>query len=478
MNWFEQIVFQAKLSPDEPAVAFPGGMATYGTLVGCVEAASQHVLRAGLKKGQVVALEIRHPLLHLVLILALHRCGIASLTLQTSYLVQQANLAIDRLLSDRYQEPGNESKLTLVDDHWLSSPPDITSPLPVTGFDTADDVCRLVLSSGTTGAPKVISVTERNLEHRFARSAVLIDRGRYLSMMGFSTLGGYQLLMSALVLGGTICFAGAPEDVLQVISLFHVTHLIAAPFQVRTLLDVQKKNGLNLPSLRHVMLGGSRLEIGLVREVQAQLCPNVICTYGSTELGAVAYGPASAMRGIDGATGFVIPGEVIEVVGKDGTALPPGQEGIVRIKSPSISAYFVPTAEDAQIFKDGWFYPGDIGRLMPDGLLVITGRVNEVINRGGDKLAPEVIEGALRQIPEIADAAVFAVPNTDHIWAAVVGKQPLKHEAILAFCRTKLAGMAPDRIFELDRIPRNDMGKIIREEMREAIMKRLSSSFM
>ena len=109
---------------------------------------------------------------------------------------------------------------------------------------------------------------------------------------------------------------------------------------------------------------------------------------------------------------------------------------------------------------------------------VITGRIDEVINRGGDKLAPEVIEGALRQMPEIADAAVFAVPNTDQIWAAVVGKQPLKHEAILAFCKTKLAGMAPDRIFELERIPRNDMGKIIREEMREAIMKRLSSSFM
>ena len=80
--------------------------------------------------------------------------------------------------------------------------------------------------------------------------------------------------------------------------------------------------------------------------------------------------------------------------------------------------------------------------------------------------------------PEITDAAVFAVPNTDQIWAAVVGKAPLQHEAILNFCRQKLAGMAPDRIFELDRIPRNDMGKIIREEMREAIMKRLSSSFM
>lgn len=478
MNWFEQIAFQAKLSPDEPAIVFPGGMATYRVLVECVEAACQHVLRAGLKKGQIVALEIRHPLLHLVVILALHRCGIASLTLQTSYLVEQADLTIDKLLSDRFQQPGNASKHVLVSNDWLGPPAGNAAPLPVTGFDNPDDVCRLVLSSGTTGAPKVISVTEQNLAYRFARSAVMIERGRFLSMMGFSTLGGYQLLMSALVLGGTICFAGAPEDVLQVIALYHVTHLIAAPFQVRTLLDAQKKNGLNFPSLRHVLLGGSRLEAGLVNEVRAQLCPNVICTYGSTELGAVAYAPASAMRGIDGATGFVIPGEVIEVVGADGVSLPPGEEGVVRIRSPNIGAYFVPTAEDAQIFRDGWFYPGDIGKLMTDGLLVITGRVNEVINRGGDKLAPEVIERALRQMPGISDAAVFAVPNTDQIWAAVVGAAPLDHGSILAQCKAELAGMAPDRLFELERIPRNDMGKIIREEMREAIMRRLSSSFM
>jgi acyl-coenzyme A synthetase/AMP-(fatty) acid ligase len=478
MNWFEQIAFQARLSPDEPAVIFPGGMASYGALVGCVEAASQHVLLSGLKKGQVVALEVRHPLLHLVLILALHRCGIASLTLQTSYLIEQASLTFDRLLSDRYQDGGLQSKHIMVGTDWFSPPQGNPPRLAVTGFASPDEICRLVLSSGTTGVPKVISVTERNLQYRFARTSILIERGRFLSMMGFSTLGGYQTLMSALVLGGAVCFAGAPEDVLAVIALYHVTHLIAAPFQVRTLLNIQAKNALNLPSLRHVMLAGSRLETSLLAEVRAQLCPNVICVYGSTELGPVAYGPASAMRGIDGATGFVIPGETIEIVGPDGAVLPPDQEGVIRVRSADISSYFVPTAEDAEIFKDGWFYPGDIGRLTPDDMVIITGRVNEVINRGGDKLAPEVIESTLRLMPEITDAAVFAVPNTDQIWAAVVGSQPLKHEKILAFCRQKLAGMAPDRIFELERIPRNDMGKIIREEMREAIMKRLSSSFM
>ena len=478
MNWFEQIAFQAKLSPDEPAVVFPGGMATYGVLVGCVEAACQHILGTGLKKGQIVALEIRHPLLHLVIILALHRCGIASLTLQTSYLIQQANLNVDRLLSDRHQEPGNQAKLVLVGNEWLMPLAGNQPPLPAGGFDGIDDVCRLVLSSGTTGAPKVISVTERNLQYRFARSAILFERGRFLSMMGFSTLGGYQMLMSVLVLGGTVCFAGAPEDVLQVISLYHVTHLVAAPFQIRSLLDLQRNNGLNLPSLRQVFLGGSRIESSLLSEVRQQLCPNVVCTYGSTELGAVALGPASAMRGIEGATGFVMPGEIIEIVGPDGAPLPAEQEGMIRIKTGSVDSYFVPTAEDAEIFKDGWFYPGDIGKLMPDGLLVVTGRVNEIINRGGEKLAPDVIESVLRLMPEISDAAVFAVPNTDQIWAAVVGRSAVKPEAVLAFCKQKLAGMAPDRIFELDRIPRNDMGKIIREEMREAIMKRLAASFM
>jgi len=477
MNWFEHVQFQAKLSPDEPAVIFPGGMATYGRLVECADAAVQHVLLAGLKKGEIVALEVRHPLLHLVLILALHRCGIPSLTLQTEYLTQQAKLKVDHLLSDRYQPPDSGFKPVLVSADWLTAPHGV-APRAVTGFSDPDAVCRLVLSSGTTGVPKVVSVTERTLQYRVARSSTLIERGRYLTMMGFSTLGGYQTLMTALALGGAVCFAGAPEDVLQVMSLFHVTHLIAAPFQIRVLLDAQAKSGLQFPSLRQVFLAGSHISAALAAEVRQQLCPNLMCAYGSTELGIVAYGPAAVMRGIDGATGFVMPGETIEVVDDKGAALPAGQDGVIRIKASHIDRYFVPTPDDANIFKDGWFYPGDTGHLTADGILVIAGRVDEVINKGGDKAAPEMIEEVLRMLPQIADAAAFAIPGRDQIWAAIVCKEPLKHETVLKFCRDKLAGMAPDRLIELDRIPRNEMGKIIRDEMRKAIMRRISFSLM
>ncbi|HLH94314.1 MAG TPA: fatty acid--CoA ligase family protein [Xanthobacteraceae bacterium] len=476
MRWFELISFQAKLSPDEPAVMFPGGMATYGRLVECVENASQHVLRAGLKKGDVVALELRHPLLHLVLILALHRCGIASITLQTSYLIEQSRLKIDRLLSDRYQPSDSSLSLILVSNDWLTA--SSAPALPLTGFANPDDVCRLVLSSGTTGMPKVIAVSERTLENRFRRAALTNERGRCLCMMGFSTLGGYQTLMTALALGGSVCFAGAPEDVLQVISLFHVTHLIAAPFQIRSLLDAQAKNGLQCPSLRQVFLAGGVLPSSLIAEVRRQLCPNVICAYGSTEMGLVAYGPAARMRDIDGATGFVIPGEVIEIVDQDGNLLGADQDGMVRIKCDHIDEYFLPTEEDSKIFKDGYFYPGDLGRLLSDRILVITGRADEVINRGGDKAAPELIEEVIRKIPQIVDTAVFAVPGTKQIWAAVVCKGELQDRVVLEACRQRLAGMAPDRLFKVDRIPRNDMGKIIREDMKKIIMRLLSWSFM
>src|SRR5581483_6860406 len=396
---------------------------------------------------------------------------------QTGHLAERADLKIDRLLTDRYPQDRSWSPV-LIDKNWLMPPPPGTPVLPVSGFDSPDDVCRIVLTSGTTGKPKAVSVTERTLQYRFNRSAMLADRGRYLCMMGFSTIGGYQTLMSALVLGGAACFAGAPEDVLQVIALYHVTHLVAAPFQIRAVLDSQTKSRFDLPSLRNVMLAGGHISNALIAEVAQKLCPNVICIYGSTELGPVAYGPAASMRGLEGATGFILPGEIVEVVDESGTALPHGEEGLIRIKAAHIDRYFVPKPEDAEIFKGGYFYPGDLGRLMPDNLLVITGRRDELINKGGAKAAPDTIEEVLREVPEIADAAVFAVPNTDQIWAAVVVKGALRQNEILDHCRKKLGGVAPDRLFVLDRIPRNDMGKIIREEMKAKIMRKLAVSFM
>jgi acyl-CoA synthetase (AMP-forming)/AMP-acid ligase II len=128
------------------------------------------------------------------------------------------------------------------------------------------------------------------------------------------------------------------------------------------------------------------------------------------------------------------------------------------------------------MFKDGWFYPGDVGRIFPDGLVVITGRTNEVINRGGVIVAPEVIEEVLRLDPLVRDVAVVGVPNAagiEEIWAAVVAEGPIDANAIAVRARDKLNEKVPDRILRIDAVPRNENGKVTRNALREQLIARL-----
>jgi acyl-CoA synthetase (AMP-forming)/AMP-acid ligase II len=124
------------------------------------------------------------------------------------------------------------------------------------------------------------------------------------------------------------------------------------------------------------------------------------------------------------------------------------------------------------MFKDAWFYPGDVGRIYPDGLVVITGRTNEVINRGGIIVAPEVIEEVLRLDSRVQDIAVVGVLNAagiEEIWAAVVSDTELDARTMIEASRPKLNEKVPDRIIRIDAIPRNENGKIKRNELRELL---------
>ena len=230
-------------------------------------------------------------------------------------------------------------------------------------------------------------------------------------------------------------FRRAPEDILQVISLFNVTHLIAAPFQIRTLLEAQAKSGLQCPNLRQVFLGGV-LPNSLLAEVRQQLCPNVICAYGSTELGMVAYGPAASMRGTEGATGFVMPDVLVEVVDKEGAVL--GLErGTVRIrwgarpifhshagrrKNLQGRLFFIPATWDGSYRMASWSSPAEL---------------NEIINRGGDKAAPGVHRRGDPQASGDRRARPY-LPVPGRIKSGrLVCKGKLNENAVLEACRRK-----------------------------------------
>jgi acyl-coenzyme A synthetase/AMP-(fatty) acid ligase len=162
----------------------------------------------------------------------------------------------------------------------------------------------------------------------------------------------------------------------------------------------------------------------------------------------------------------------LEAVDEDGNRLPAGVEGILRTRSDELAHYVVDDPDTALLFRDGWFYPGDIGSVRGDGMVVITGRSSEVINRGGSIIAPELIERVLLSHPDVSEAAAFGVPvrpGIEEIWAAVITRSRLDEEKLKAYCRQRLAEKTPDVIRSVTAIPRTPTAKIKRGQLRAEV---------
>ncbi len=149
--------------------------------------------------------------------------------------------------------------------------------------------------------------------------------------------------------------------------------------------------------------------------------------------------------------------------------LPPDNEGVLRIRGATVvSGYLGAPALSAEIFRDGWFYPGDVGAISADGMMSVTGRRGEFINAGGNKLSPQVVEDVLLSLPQVTDAAAFGVPDklgVVQIWAAIVATTRVENAVLTRLCGERLGEKSPKFIMQLKGLPRNANGKVLREEL-------------
>jgi acyl-coenzyme A synthetase/AMP-(fatty) acid ligase len=223
------------------------------------------------------------------------------------------------------------------------------------------------------------------------------------------------------------------------------------------------------PDWRVVVTGGL-LPPAYAREARRRLTPDVHVIYGSTEAGRTAVGPAHLIESQAGAVGFVVPGVTVEIVDPDGRPLPADVTGEVRIRGERNSGRYLDDAEaSGRAFRGGWFYPGDLGRLSADGLLVIEGRVNEHLRLGETKMSPHVFENALLEHERVRDAAAFTVPGPDgfeQCWVAVVVEGDVTRDALLERLRAAGVPTLPIRFAWAEEIPRNAMGKVDRTALR------------
>lgn len=477
MNVFDPFFFQAMQQPNRPALVFPGGYMTYGQLASAATSASTAIAAAGFRPKELVAIEIPVPIYQIIVMIALGRLGIPSINISSALGAQagvQAGLNVKGFIGDRTTLRFGNVRSIHADEKWLMSHATSAMPFGLKRYQAAPyEICRVALSSGTTGYPKTIELSHAVMDTRLGRPTVNSPAARTLSMLQLNTAWGFLIMLRTLRYGGAYCFAPFPEDVLELCMSSGVESIWCSPDQLASLVQEQGANFRQLPALNNVNVGGAILPGNLLHAAQRLLCPNILNTYGATETGPVATTTGSRVAGVEGAVGYCLPWLDIQIVDESDAPLGAEQDGILRIRGADVVSGYATIDKDSEgTFRNGWFYPGDLASLRRDGLLRIVGRLSEIINRGGLKVAPQIVEEAVRKLPGVADAGILQGEGANgeaEIWAAVVPAGVFDADTLRQASFDAIGDLTPNRFIPVPAIPRNEVGKVITRKLREML---------
>ena len=476
MNIVDPILFQCQRQPPAPAICVPGpgiGLISYRRLEQFIHNISRRLVAVGVAPGNIVVVSIQDIIFHSAVLLALTRLGITTMSVRAD--ISSVPFPIDALITEVTRSFANVARVIPVDLSWTEGD---GRPLESHFLHSgnSNDLCRIILTSGTTGEAKAVALSHRLLADRITRHLSMFGNrmanyNRIYSDIPVSSSLGFQFLIYTLWRGGTMFFAGETfESTLRVFEEYKVQCMIASPGGFEVFLRGYNSIPQQQSALELLFCGGDILSKSLSERIRARMCSHLIAAYGSTEASMTAATYAHSIENIPAAVGFITPGNIVQIVDDTGRILPPGQEGLLRIRSEyAVTEYLNNSEESKKVFRNGWFYPGDIGAIDANNLLTITGREQSVLNVGGDKINPERIESVLTLMQGVTEAAAFTAPNplgVNEICVAVVTGDAFDERMIREHCTARLpASFVPTRIFKVDRLDRNEMGKIDRRKL-------------
>ncbi|MGW1593502.1 4-coumarate--CoA ligase family protein [Streptomyces sp. NPDC002343] len=362
-----------------------------------------------------------------------------------------------------------------------------TASEPRIAIDPAEDIAVLPYSSGTTGTPKGVMLTHRQIATNLAQLESAVPAGpgdRVLAVLPFFHIYGLTALMNApLRKGATVVVLPRfeLETFLAAIEEHRVTGLYVAPPIVLALAKHPAAGRYDLSSLEYVISAAAPLDARLARACSERLgLPPIGQAYGMTELSPGTHVvPLDRLREAPaGTVGRLVAGTEMRIVSLDGSGrdLGPGEEGEILIRGPQVMKGYLgrPDATAALIDPDGWLHTGDVGHTDEDGWLFVVDRVKELIKYKGYQVAPAELEALLLTHPGIADAAVIGARDEDgnEIPHAFVVRRPgaagPTEDEILGFVAARVAPYKRvRRITFTAAVPRAASGKILRRRLRE-----------
>jgi acyl-CoA synthetase (AMP-forming)/AMP-acid ligase II len=349
-------------------------------------------------------------------------------------------------------------------------------------------------TSGSTGRPKVVVEDcggfDAMLKVARGRRDRSIPIGVTMSLSPM-THGGGPSAFATLVFGGTVLVARAfdPYDVLQAIERHRVTELWLAPAALGLLIEHPEASSFDLSTLRLVTLGAAGVPVSTLRKAVEILGPCIVHSYGQIEASFITLFDketlAAAARGdlpehLLHSSGRTLGVNRVAVMDANAQLLPQGFEGEIVVRGACVKRYLDPTAtEEAR--RGGWHHTGDVGYVDADGFLFVTGRLRDVVNVAGFKVAAAQIEGVVQELAAVSDCAVVAIPDAargEIIKAVVTIKagHTASVAAILSHCRSRLGPLKTPQIIEQwDELPRLPAGKIDKAAIRAASQPRRES---
>jgi acyl-coenzyme A synthetase/AMP-(fatty) acid ligase len=335
----------------------------------------------------------------------------------------------------------------------------------------------LIFTSGTTGVPKAIGLSESQLWARLEASTMAYPPGtRFTTMFGLGSLGAQIGFLGSLRDRKAHIVPGPPRWRLEIYRERGITMLAGSPQQFVELLEAAQAVDERLPGLSRIILGGAPPSEHLIEALAEWFGVEVWDMYGSTEAHVVA------ARRLDGGDGpaFILPSVEVQIVGEQDQPLPDGEVGALRVRTPTMAAGYIGGDADAPQhgFSGGWFYPGDLAS-RSGAELRLAGRADDLINLGGSKVRPERIESAVRELPGVRDAGAVSIDDrfgNPMIAVGVVSDHVIDATELTTLLRDRFAALAPQAVVRLASLPRTETGKLRRGELAQQLRSRLGSS--
>jgi len=459
-----------------------GGCLTVAEVARLSSAATRWLADAGVQPGMTVAWQLPAHSAAALLMLALARMPVVQAPVLHLYRQREVQAALDAAGADvlivdastAANAPDDTSVITLPDDFvdvlraMPAEPVLVEDPRP-------DDVRWIYFTSGTTGRPKGVRHTDSTLlaaARGFTAHLGLGTHPQEVSTIAFPVahIGGIVYLSCALLAGFPVLLIPKVEadELLRLLAEYRVTVTGGSTAFYQMLLSAQLASGQNeplVPTLRMLIGGGAPCPPEVHRKVRAHMGIPIVHAYGMTEAPMICVSEAAdTEEQQSNSSGRPIPGSEIRIAAN----------GEIELRGSNVTTGYVdPDQWSGSTTADGWFRTGDSGHLRPDGRIVITGRVKDLIIRKGENISPEEIENELLAHPLIDQVAVIGHPDEERgeLVCAVVRRSPGRRDLTLgevcAFLdeRGLMKQKWPERLVVVDEFPMTGLGKIAKREL-------------